>query len=91
MIRFPIATWAGIIQASTTRRVARQNCENSSKSRRRASEPEGNPAAAEWTSAGVARQPDLSRGGVTRQIFMLVPGGFLGFSEGSYKYGGIGQ
>jgi hypothetical protein len=38
------------------------------------SEPEGNPAAAEWRSAGVARWSKRSRGGVSRQILMLVAG-----------------
>jgi hypothetical protein len=72
-------------QASTTRRVARQKCENSEKSRRRAEGAEGNPAAAEWRSADVARCPEQCRGGFPRQILMLVAGVVLGFSRRSLQ------
>jgi hypothetical protein len=61
------------------------------KSRRRAEGAEGNPAAAEWRSAGVARWPERYRGGVPRQIFMLVAGMVLGFLGEACKYEGIGQ
>jgi hypothetical protein len=52
------------------------------------SEPEENPAVAEWRSEGASRGPKRSSGGISRQIFTLIAGVSLEVFRGSRWYGG---